>query len=169
MNRSLRLRTVKIKLNFPQQIVEEHEHVRDTTHPPKHYGRIYVTRSLYEVTFPMSYRNVGSSCPHYRERRRSPHRTDSDALYAVGGGNTGPASSVTTNSTPYSRINRKTPFGRKGRTYDVLSIQSESEMVQKKLGKSDNSPPPKKRVWLSGRLHIEGRLNEGPRLQRMSS
>ena len=49
----------------------------------------------------MSYRNVGSSCPHYRERRRSPHRTDSDALYAVGGGNTGPASSVTTNFTPY--------------------------------------------------------------------
>ena len=101
MSRSLRLRTVKIKLSFPQQIVEEHEHVRDTTHPPKHYGRIYVTRSLYEVTFPMSYRNVGSSCPHYRERRRSPHRTDSDALYAVGGGNTGPASSVTTNFTPY--------------------------------------------------------------------
>ena len=24
----------------------------------------------------------------------------------------------------------------------------------------------KKHVWLSGRLHIEGRLNEGPRLQR---
>ena len=81
--------------------MEEHEHVRDTTHPPKHYGCIYVTRSLYEVTFPMSYKNVGSSCPHYRERRRSPHRTDSDALYAVGGGNTGPASSVTTNFTPY--------------------------------------------------------------------
>ena len=101
MSRSLRLRTVNIKLSFPQQIVEEHEHVRDTTHPPKHYGRIYVTRSLYEVTFPMSYRNVGSSCPHYRERRRSPHRTDSDALYAAGGGNTGPASSVTTNFTPY--------------------------------------------------------------------
>ena len=101
MSRSLHLRAVKIKLSFPQQIVEEHEHVRDTTHPPKHYGGIYVTRSLYEVTFPMSYRNVGSSCPHYRERRRSPHRTDSDALYAVGGGNTGPASSVTTNFTPY--------------------------------------------------------------------
>ena len=82
-------------------LVEEHEHVRDTTHPPKHYGCIYVTRSLYEVTFPMSYRNVGSSCPPYRERRWSPHRTDSDALYAVGGGNTGPASSVTTNFTPY--------------------------------------------------------------------
>ena len=97
----LHLKTVKIKLSFPQQIVEEHEHVRDTTHPPKHYGRIYVTRSLYEVTFPMNYRNVGSSCPHYREWRWSPHRTDSDALYAVGGGNTGPASSVTTNFTPY--------------------------------------------------------------------
>ena len=95
-----RLKAVKIKLSFPQPIVEEHKHVRDTTHPPKHYGCIYVTRSLYEVTFPMSYRNVGSSCPHYRERRRSPHRTDSDALYAVGGGNTGPASSVTTNFTP---------------------------------------------------------------------
>ena len=101
MSRSLHLRAVKIKLSFPQPIVEEHEHVRDTTHPPKHYGRIYVTHSLYEVTFPMSYRNVGSSCPHYRERRRSPHRTDPDALYAVGGGNTGPASSVTTNFTPY--------------------------------------------------------------------
>ena len=101
MSRSLHLRAVKIKLSFPQQIVEEHEHVRDTTHPPEHYGRIYVTHSLYEVTFPMSYRNVGSSCPHYRERRRSPNRTDSDALYAVGGGNTGPASSVTTNFTPY--------------------------------------------------------------------
>ena len=92
---------VKIKLSFPQHMVEEHEHFRDTTHPPQHYGCIYVARSLYEVTFPMSYRNVGSSCPHYRERRRSPHRTDSDALYAVGGGNTGPGSSVTTNFTPY--------------------------------------------------------------------
>ena len=102
---SLHLKAVKIKLSFPQQIVEEHEHVRDTTHPPKHYGCIYVTRSLYEVTFPMSYRNVGSSCPHYRERRRSPHRTDSDALYAVGGGNTGPASSVTTNL-PHTTLTR---------------------------------------------------------------
>ena len=86
--------------------MEEHEHVRDTTHPLKHYGCIYVTRSLYEVTFPMSYRNVGSSCPHYRERRRSPHRTDSGALYAVGGGSTGPASSVTTNFTPYYLDNK---------------------------------------------------------------
>ena len=100
-SRVFQLKAIKIKLSFPQQIVEEHEHVRNTTHPPKHYGCIYVTRSLYEVTFPMSYRNVGSSCPNYRERRRSPHRTDSDALYAVRGGNTGPASSVTTNFTPY--------------------------------------------------------------------
>ena len=95
------LKAVKINLSFPQQMVEEHEHVRDTTHPPKHYGCIYVSRPLYEVTFPMNYRNVGSSCPQYRERRRSLHRTDSDALYAVGGGNTGPASSVTTNFIPY--------------------------------------------------------------------
>ena len=102
----LRLKAVKIKLSFPQQIVEGHEHVRDTTHPPKHYGCIYVTRPLYEVTFSLSYRNVGSSCLHYRERRRSPHRTDSDALYAAGGGNTGPASSVTTNFTPYY-LNKK--------------------------------------------------------------
>ena len=34
------LKAVKIKLSFPQQIVEEHEYVRDTTHPPKHYGCI---------------------------------------------------------------------------------------------------------------------------------
>ena len=33
-------------------------------------------------------------------------------------------------------------------------------MVQKILGKSDIPPPPKKKE------HIEGRLNEGPRLQR---
>ena len=31
---SLQLKAVKIKLSFPQQIVEEYEHVRDTTHPP---------------------------------------------------------------------------------------------------------------------------------------
>ena len=51
---SLQFKAVKIKLSFPQHIVEEHEHVRDTTHPPKHYECIHVTRSLYEVTFPMS-------------------------------------------------------------------------------------------------------------------
>ena len=114
------LKAVKIKLSFPQQIAEEHEHVRDTTHPPKHYGCIYVTRPLYEVTFPMSSRNVGSSCPHYRERRRSLHRTDSDALYAVGGGNTGPASSVTTNFIPYY-------FDKKHRREDTpVSVQCTS-------------------------------------------
>ena len=127
----LRLKAVKIKLSFPQQIVEEHEHVRDTTHPPKHYGCIYVTRLLYEVTFPMSYRNVGSSCPHYRERRRSPHRADSDALYAVGGGNTGPASSVTTNFTPYyldEKYRREdTPV------YDVIGQYHHTSLVHKIL------------------------------------
>ena len=42
-------------------------------------------------------------------------------------------------------------------------------MVKKILRKSDISKlikGKKKHVWLSGRLHIEGRLNEGPRLQR---
>ena len=50
-------------------------------------------------------------------------------------------------------------------------------MVQNILGKSGNGikntrkkrhlqKKKKKYVWLSGRLHIEGRLNEGPRLQR---
>ena len=34
------LKVVRIKLSFPQQIVEENEHVRDTTHLPKHYGCI---------------------------------------------------------------------------------------------------------------------------------
>ena len=29
----LRLKAVKIKLGLPRQIAEEHEHVRDTTHP----------------------------------------------------------------------------------------------------------------------------------------
>ena len=55
---------------------------------------------------------------------------------------------------------------RKERTYDVLSspYKEKAEMVQKLLGKSDISKK-NKHVWLSGRLHIEGRLNEGPRLQ----
>ena len=43
-------------------------------------------------------------------------------------------------------------------------------MVQKILGKSDISGETKRKkeeargVWLSGRLHIKERLNEGPRL-----
>ena len=32
----LRLKTVKIKLSFPQQIVEEHEHVRDALLGTRH-------------------------------------------------------------------------------------------------------------------------------------
>ena len=41
-------------------------------------------------------------------------------------------------------------------------------MVHKKiLGKNGHLQKKKKKhVWLSRRLHIEGRLNEGPRLQR---
>ena len=54
---------------------------------------------------------------------------------------------------------------RKERTYDVLSIQRESKNSTKLLGKSDIIKK-RKHAWLSGRLHIEGRLNEGPRLQR---
>ena len=40
------LKAVKIKLSFPQQIMEEPEHVRDTTHPPKHYGCICYWRTV---------------------------------------------------------------------------------------------------------------------------
>ena len=72
---SLQLKAIKIKLSFPQQIVEEHEHVRDTTHPPKHYGCIYGTRSLYEVTFPMSYRNVVLLVPTTENGVRTPTRS----------------------------------------------------------------------------------------------
>ena len=36
----------------------------------------------------------------------------------------------------------------------------------KKYSEKATSPNEQKDVWLSGRLHIEGRLNEGPRLQR---
>ena len=39
-------------------------------------------------------------------------------------------------------------------------------MVQKLLQKSTSPKKKKKHVWLSGRLRIEGRLNEGPRIQR---
>ena len=61
---------------------------------------------------------------------------------------------------------------RKERTYDVLSIQKESgngaKNTRKKRHLQINKKyiERKKQVWLSGRLHIEGRLNEGPRLQR---
>ena len=55
---------------------------------------------------------------------------------------------------------------RKERTYDVLSnIRRESGNGIKILEKSDMSKKTK-HVWLSGRLYIEGRLNEGPSLQR---
>ena len=53
---------------------------------------------------------------------------------------------------------RKTSFGRKERrTYSPY--KEKAEKYKKILRKSGH-------VWLSGRLHIEGRLNQGPRLQR---
>ena len=50
----------------------------------------------YKVASPMSCRNVRTE-----NGIGVYHHTDSDALYAVGGGNTGPTSSVTTNLIPY--------------------------------------------------------------------
>ena len=68
-------------------------------------------------------------------------------------------------SSPWSQ-GRKTPFGRKERT-TYSPYKEKAEMVQKILGKSDTSQKKKNTcVWLSGSLHIKGRLNEGPRLQR---
>ena len=51
--------------------------------------------------------------------------------------------------------------------------KDKAEMAQNKYSekatspkKKENKKKKKKDVWLSGRLHVEGRLNEGPRLQR---
>ena len=60
---------------------------------------------------------------------------------------------------------------RKERPYDVLSIQRESgngtkKYSEKATSKKKQGKKNKHHVRLSGRLHIEGRLNEGPRLQR---
>ena len=60
---------------------------------------------------------------------------------------------------------------RKERTYDVLSIQKIKRQWYKKYSENATSPDKQKgkinkHVWLSGRLHVEGRLNERPRLQR---
>ena len=49
----------------------------------------------------MSYRNEVLLVPTTRNGIGVCHHTDSDALYAVGGGNTDLASSVTTNFIPY--------------------------------------------------------------------
>ena len=69
----------KSTLAFPQQRVEKHEHVWDTTHPPKHYGSYMLLAHCtdrHEVTFPMSYRNVAQTlrivyvtCTLYRPTR----------------------------------------------------------------------------------------------------
>ena len=66
---------------------------------------------------------------------------------------------------------RKTPFKRKERT-TYSPYKDKVEMVQNILGKSVTSNKTKKEkrkkhnMWLSGCLYIEGRLNEGLRLQR---
>ena len=56
---------------------------------------------------------------------------------------------------------------RKERTYDLLSILliRENGNGTKKYSEKATYKKKKKNVWLSGHLHIEGRLNEGPRLQ----
>ena len=67
------------------------------------------------------------------------------------------------------------------KTYDVLSIQRKYSNGTKIFVKSDISKETRKKgrnnnekgrrqlldncVWLSGRMHIQERLNEGPRLQ----
>ena len=58
---------------------------------------------------------------------------------------------------------------RKERTYDVFSIQRESGNGTKNTRKKRHylqTKGKKKHVLISGCMHIEGRLNEGPRLQR---
>ena len=68
-------------------------------------------------------------------------------------------------------VTRQKTTIRKEITYDVLSIQRERGNGTKKNRKKATSPNQQKEkrkehVWLSGRLHIEGRLNEGLHLQR---
>ena len=65
---------------------------------------------------------------------------------------------------------RKASFGRK-KTYDVLSIQRENGNGTKNTRKNihlqiNKRKKRKKDMCLSGRRHIEERLNEGPWLQR---
>ena len=67
-------------------------------------------------------------------------------------------------------VTRSKNTTRKEKTYDILSIQQYKEkaaMVQKILGKSDISNLKKGQKKKERRvgLHIEKRLNEGPRLQ----
>ena len=52
-------------------------------------------------------------------------------------------------------------------THTHSPYKEKAEMAQKNTRKKRYLQKRKnKHVWLSGRLHIEGRLNEGPRLQR---
>ena len=68
-------------------------------------------------------------------------------------------------STPGSQ-GRKTPFERKERT--TYSPSKRKRKWYKKILRKKRHLQKKKEkhMWLSGRLHIEGPLNEGPRLQR---
>ena len=51
--------------------------------------------------------------------------------------------------------------------FEETVLTRKRKWYKKILGKSDVSKNKnKKHVWLSGRLHIEGRLNEGQRLRR---
>ena len=45
-------------------------------------------------------------------------------------------------------------------------VQNYSEKATSPINKKQKQKKKKKHVWLSGRLHIGGRLNEGPRLKR---
>ena len=70
---------------------------------------------------------------------------------------------------PWSQ-GRKTPFGRTKHTA-YSPYKEKSAIVQKNTRKkrhvqTNKRKNRKKHVWLSGRLHIEGLLNEGPGLQR---
>ena len=69
-------------------------------------------------------------------------------------------------------VTRQKKTNREERTYDVLSIQRENGNGTKNTRKTRHLKISKRKkerntcVWLLRRLHIEGRLNEGPRLQR---
>ena len=53
-----------------------------------------------------------------------------------------------------------------GTSYQNVPRTLHTKIKRKWREKRHLSKKKKKHVWLSGRLHIEGRLNEGPRLQR---
>ena len=114
--------------------MDKREYVRDTTHPPKRYGCIYVTCPWYtpniRVQSNISYELQGRRVllvPTTENGIGVRHHTDSHALYAVGGGNTGLASSVTTNFILYyldkNYRREDTPgFGAAAGSLNVVSV-----------------------------------------------